>query len=157
MPVRVDLFVIWLPKIGHYSNTLSKPYIAQFTDCQVECILVATDSCQEHTPLLVQVVLWKQLKYLVRNVEVALLQESLHSTLKDLDSVTRFNFCQIQLRCLIVTEPLELLLGVFDVQTAKLGMRDLPLFKLGCSHVLQGGWLVVICASTRVTAVGTTA
>ena len=72
----------------------------------------------------------------MRNVEVTFLQERLHSLLKDLNRVTSLDFDKIQLRSLLLTEPLKLLLSVLDIQAAKFCMGDLPLFKLSCGNVL---------------------
>ena len=116
MHVGVDLLVLRLPLDGHDCDAFGEPDVVQLAYRELEGILVPPDSSQEQASLLVQVVIGQQLKYLVRNVEVALFKECHHGLLEHLDRFARFYSFEVQLGRLRVAEPLQLLLGVLHVE-----------------------------------------
>ena len=68
MHLRVDLFVVWLPKIGDASHALRKGDVVEFPYGQVKGFFVSADASQENTLLLEQIVLREKLEDLVSDV-----------------------------------------------------------------------------------------
>ena len=73
----------------------------------------------------------------MRDIQITLLQEDLHTLLEALDCPTRLDLRQIQLCCLLAV-PLQVLLGELYIEAAQLGVIRLPLLELSQTHMLKG-------------------